>query len=69
MFGSRCTDTERSHQAVGSILPLTHFLILVRGILLKGNDLSLLWEYIWPIMVFMLTVLALGLKTFRKTLD
>lgn len=56
-------------QAVGSILPLTHFLILVRGILLKGNDLSLLWEHIWPIMVFMLTVLALGLKTFRKTLD
>lgn len=56
-------------QAVGSILPLTHFLILVRGILLKGNDLSLLWGHIWPIMVFMLTVLALGLKTFRKTLD
>lgn len=56
-------------QAVGSILPLTHFLILVRGILLKGNDLTLLWEHIWPIIVFMLTVLALGLKTFRKTLD
>jgi ABC-2 type transport system permease protein len=42
---------------------------LVRGILLKGNGLALLWEHIWPILLFMLTVLALGLKTFRKTLD
>ena len=56
-------------QAVGSVLPLTHFLLLVRGILLKGNGLALLWEHIWPILLFMLTVLALGLKTFRKTLD
>ena len=56
-------------QAVGSVLPLTHFLILVRGILLKGNGWSLLWPHVWPIALFMLAVLALGLKTFRKTLD
>jgi len=56
-------------QAVGGILPLTHFLILVRGILLKGNGLDLLWGHIWPILAFMAAVLALGLKTFRKTLD
>jgi ABC-2 type transport system permease protein len=56
-------------QAVGSVLPLTHFLILVRGILLKGNALPLLWNHIWPIVVFIIAVLALGLKTFRRTLD
>ena len=56
-------------QFVGNILPLTHFLILVRGILLKGNDWPLLWQHIWPILVFMFAVLALGLKTFRRTLD
>jgi len=56
-------------QALGSVLPLTHFLILVRGILLKGNGLELLWGHIWPILLFMVAVLALGLKTFRKTLD
>lgn len=56
-------------QFVGNILPLTHFLILVRGILLKGNDWPLLWEHVWPILVFMFAVLALGLKTFRRTLD
>jgi ABC-2 type transport system permease protein len=56
-------------QVVGNVLPLTHFLILVRGILLKGNDWPLLWQHVWPIAVFMLAVLALGLKTFRRTLD
>jgi len=56
-------------QVVGSVLPLTHFLILVRGILLKGNGLELLWGHIWPIVMFMAVVLALGIKTFKKTLD
>ena len=56
-------------QVVGNVLPLTHFLILIRGILLKGNGLDLLWGHIWPILLFMAAVLALGLKTFRRTLD
>ena len=56
-------------QTIGSALPLTHFLILVRGILLKGNGPSLLWSHIWPMLVFILIVLALGLRTFKKTLD
>jgi ABC-2 type transport system permease protein len=56
-------------QMLGSALPLTHFLVLVRGILLKGNGIELLWPHIWPILLFMLLVLLLGLKTFRRTLD
>ncbi len=56
-------------QAVGNVLPLTHFLVLVRGILLKGNGVELLWGHIWPIFLFIGLVLTLGLKTFRRTLD
>lgn len=56
-------------QVIGNALPLTHFLILVRGILLKGNSLPLLWAHIWPLLVFMAVVLSIGLKTFRRTLD
>ncbi len=56
-------------QVVGNVLPLTHFLVLVRGILLKGNGVELLWPHVWPILLFMVTVLTLGLKTFRRTLD
>jgi ABC-2 type transport system permease protein len=56
-------------QAVGSLLPLTHFLVLVRGILLKGNGLALIWPQIWPLLLFTAAVLALGLKTYRRTMD
>ena len=56
-------------QVVGNVLPLTHFLILVRGILLKGNGIDMIWPHTWPILLFMGAVLAFGLKTFRKTLD
>ena len=56
-------------QWIGSLLPLTHFLVLVRGIMLKGNALQDLWPQIWPIVVFMLAVIAIGLGFYRRTLD
>ncbi len=56
-------------QAIGNLLPLTHFLVLVRGILLKGIGLDALWPHVWPILLFTTVVLAVGLKTFRRTLD
>ncbi len=56
-------------QDVGSLLPLTHFLVLVRGILLKGAGPALLWPHIWPLFAFMAVVLLIGLKTYRRTLD
>ena len=56
-------------QAIGNVLPLTHFLVLVRGILLKGNGAEMLWGHVWPILLFIAVVLGLGLKTFRRTLD
>lgn len=56
-------------QVIGSVLPLTHFLVLVRGILLKGTTLHELYSSIWPIFAFMGAILLLGLKFYRKTLD
>ncbi len=56
-------------QWIGTVLPLTHFLRLVRGIMLKGNTFMELWPNIWPILVFMIVVIGLGLGVYRKTLD
>jgi len=56
-------------QWLGSLLPLTHFLLLVRGIMLKGNTLADLWPQIWPILLFMLIVIAIGLRFYKRTLD
>ncbi len=56
-------------QVIGNVLPLTHFLQLVRGIMLKGNGVDLLLPHIWPLVVFIAVVLGVGLRTFRRTLD
>ncbi|BBN87823.1 MULTISPECIES: ABC transporter permease [Azospira] len=56
-------------QVVGNVLPLTHFLVLVRGILLKGNGIDMVWSSVWPILAFIAVVLGIGLRTFRRTLD
>jgi len=56
-------------QWLANALPLTHFLVLVRGIMLKGNELGELWPHIWPIVAFMLAVILLGLRFYKRTLD
>lgn len=56
-------------QYLGQILPLTHFLRVVRGILLKGNGISEILPQIWPLFVFTLAVLVIGVKRYKKTLD
>jgi ABC-2 type transport system permease protein len=56
-------------QWIGSLLPLTHFLVLVRGIMLKGNALAELVPQIWPILAFMAVVIAIGLGFYKRTLD
>ena len=56
-------------QVLGSLLPLTHFLTLVRGIVLKGSQFAELWPSIWPIIAFMAAVIGLGLAVYRRTLD
>lgn len=56
-------------QSIGELLPLTHFLRIVRGILLKANTAVDVWPNLWPLLAFTLVVVALGAKRFRRTLD
>ncbi len=56
-------------QKIGSVLPLTHYLRFVRGVLLKGNDLQESLQYIWPIALFWIVVVVVGFKFYRRTLD
>ncbi|MCE9615453.1 MAG: ABC transporter permease [Lentisphaerae bacterium] len=56
-------------QAVGALLPLTHFLPIVRGILLKGNGLPEVLPHVWALLVFLAVILSIGLKRYRQTLD
>jgi ABC-2 type transport system permease protein len=56
-------------QWVGEVLPLTHFLRIVRGILLKGNTFTQLWQELWPMLLFLFVAGALALMRYRQTLD
>jgi len=56
-------------QAIGEILPLTHFLRIVRGILLKGNGVEDVMLQLWQIGLFAIVALTLGALRYRKTLD
>jgi ABC-2 type transport system permease protein len=56
-------------QVIGEVLPLTHFLRIVRGILLKGNGLGEIAPELWPIGLFVVVMLGLGVHRYRQTLD
>jgi len=56
-------------QAIGNVLPLTHFLRLIRGILLKGNGWVDLWPSVWPLLLFTAVLMAIAVKFYRRTLD
>jgi ABC-2 type transport system permease protein len=56
-------------QWLGEALPLTHFLRVVRGILLKGNDFAEILPNLWPMAVFLLVVSIIALARYRETLD
>jgi ABC-2 type transport system permease protein len=56
-------------QWLGEALPLTHFLRIVRGILLKGNGVVQLLPELWPMLAFLLLAGALALARYKQTLD
>jgi ABC-2 type transport system permease protein len=56
-------------QVLGEALPLTHFLRVVRGILLKGNGLAQIAPNLWPIALFLLAAGLVALVRYRETLD
>jgi ABC-2 type transport system permease protein len=56
-------------QDVGSILPLTHYLRIVRGVMLKGAGFSDLAADTGALAVFTLAAMGIAVARFRQTLD
>jgi ABC-2 type transport system permease protein len=52
----------------GYLLPVTYFLEIVRGIILKGADFFTLWIWIWPMAVFSIVVFFASVLMFHKRL-
>ena len=56
-------------QAIGSAIPVTHFLRVVRGALLKGQSFEDMVPSLLALGVFVCAVTALALARYRTTLD
>lgn len=56
-------------QWLAEILPLTHFVRLIRGLMLRGAELSTLWPDALTLIGFSVVMMALAIVRFRKRLD
>lgn len=56
-------------QWVGEVMPITHFLRVVRGIMLKGSTLMEIWPQLWPMALFTVVVGTIAMLRYRQTLD
>lgn len=56
-------------QYLAEVFPLTHFLRIVRGIILRDASLSSLSAELWPLVLFFVVVMLLATSRFRKRLD
>jgi ABC-2 type transport system permease protein len=59
----------RAAQYLARVIPLTYYLRVVRGIVLKGIGLDYLWPDLLPLVGFGATVFTLAIVRFRKTLE
>lgn len=53
-------------QQIGLLIPLTYYLQILRGIMLKGVGLEVLWPNVLPLALFSLVVFILSARRFQK---
>jgi ABC-2 type transport system permease protein len=56
-------------QWLAEILPLTHFLRMIRGIMLRGAGIADLWREFAALAAFSVVMMAVAILRFRKRLD
>jgi ABC-2 type transport system permease protein len=56
-------------QWIAQVLPLTHFNVMIRGIMLRGADLPEVWPQVAKLAAFITVMLAIAVARFKKRLD
>jgi ABC-2 type transport system permease protein len=56
-------------QWIAQVLPLTHFNVIVRGVMLRGAVLPELWLQILKLTIFLSVMLLIASVRFKKRLD
>ena len=56
-------------QWIAQVLPLTHFNVIIRGVMLRGADLPEVWPQLAKLAVFLTVMLTIAVARFKKRLD
>ena len=56
-------------QFIGNLLPMTHYIHIVRSVALKGSGLFDIWPDSWPLLLFIVIAGVICIKRCRQTLD
>ena len=56
-------------QWIAEVLPMTHFLRLIRGVMLRGAGLWELWIDVLALVAFIVVMMTVAILRFRKRLD
>jgi ABC-2 type transport system permease protein len=59
----------RPLQVIAQIMPATHFIASLRGILLRGNGFAELWTHLLALLAFALVMVLITSAKFRRRLD
>ena len=68
-FVGVCVEFVAAVAWLAELFPLTHFLRIIRGIVLRGASLGDVSGELWPLALFFAATLSLALLRFRKRLD
>ena len=56
-------------RVIGNLFPLTYFIPIARGIVTKGVGLSYIWEQVIALLIYVVLVMLLSIRAFRRDLD
>jgi len=59
----------RAARALAELFPLTHFVRLIRGVMLRGAGIGEVSRDVWPLALFFAVMLTIAVTRFRKRLD
>lgn len=67
-FAFPIENMPRVIQYVTYLIPLRYFIVIIRGVFLKGIGIAELWPQVIPLWIFGLAILTLSILRFRKRL-
>jgi ABC-2 type transport system permease protein len=59
----------RAAQYIAEVLPLTHFVRLIRGIMLRGAEITQMSIDVYALFIFTIITMSFAILRFKKRLD